>query len=318
MDKQRSPGAGPDSKQRRLWVGRLLTCVLPGLGHLYLGHVRAASALAGCFLLGVLGFFAVCLAPGVVYLRPAGLFVLYYCILVLSSLFNLDSIYQKDLGAGNFSPRSPLVYFVMWIGVVGVPSTFLWWVAGQIWGTVTIADYGYFPQVVPGDKVLFRRAVETLPQRGDLFVVEDGNHSPTLGRIVGLPGEVIWIESDGGLVIDDVPVGKRLVGRVEVTDPVLNISYLAHLRAFRESGMAVPFETLVDTRTAMRPTDPVLLPDYCYYVLADNRTAVDAVDSRTFGVVCEDKIIGTPLYISLSSDPETWSIRWKRIGLMLR
>lgn len=317
-NERRPNDRGNNTRPPRLSVGRLLTLLLPGLGHLYFGRPRAALTLTSCFLVGGVGFFAACLAPGVVYLRPAGLFVLYYFVLVFTAWLNLGSIYQNDGFLGNGSRRGPLFLVACWFAFFVVPVSLASYVAHRLWGSLAVADYGYYPQVVPGDHVLFRRGIELPPNRGELVVVAGINDTPVLGRVVALPGEVIWIESDGGLVVDDAPIGKRALGRIEVVDPALDVPFLANLRAFRETNMAVPFEGVADERATMRPTDPWVIPDGHYFVVSDNRTAEDAVDSRSFGVVSEHKIIGMPLYISWSTEPGSHTVRWRRLGLALR
>jgi len=49
-----------------------------------------------------------------------------------------------------------------------------------------------------------------------------------------------------------------------------------------------------------------------YFVMGDNRDA--SKDSRSFGFVPKDNIIGKVLYIYFSKDPDAGGIRFERIG----
>jgi len=62
-----------------------------------------------------------------------------------------------------------------------------------------------------------------------------------------------------------------------------------------------------------------------YFLLADNRSApdrqtgeVEVRDSRVFGPVRRDAIVGRPMFIAWSTEPSTGSIRWDRVGLRIR
>jgi signal peptidase I len=100
------------------------------------------------------------------------------------------------------------------------------------------------------------------PQRGDIIVFDPpvGRTSkPYIKRIVGLPGETIAIH-DGGVYID----GERL------DEPYLQ-----------------------GTSTAWPNGDPnreVVVPEGHLFVLGDNRN--NSTDSRSFGVVSNDSLIG--------------------------
>jgi signal peptidase I len=100
-------------------------------------------------------------------------------------------------------------------------------------------------------------------------------------RVIGLPGETVDVR-DGAVWID----GKRLqenytIGR---TDPP------------GRSQLIAPFRGL-----------PFTVPENCYFVMGDNRE--NSLDSRYWGCVPRNDILGTPvlIYMSLDAPKDAWN-----------
>jgi len=91
-------------------------------------------------------------------------------------------------------------------------------------------------------------------------------------RLIGLPGDVLEIH-DGSVWIN----GQRLVENYT----------LGRTEAYEFKG-------------------PYTVPPKCYFVMGDNRT--NSYDSRFWGCVPRDDIIGTPvmIYMSLDAPPDAW------------
>jgi signal peptidase I len=79
----------------------------------------------------------------------------------------------------------------------------------------------------------------------------------------------------------------------------------------RGKSYPVIYEAAFDGRRASLP--PVTIEPNHVYVLSDNRDALN--DSRHFGAVAEDHVIGRPSVIWMSFTSE--GIRWERIGKVL-
>ncbi len=113
------------------------------------------------------------------------------------------------------------------------------------------------------------------PERGDVIVfyppVEPASNKPYIKRIIGLPGERITF--DGGYVyVDDVKLDETYIdGAITACD---------HQAACDLAGVAVP-EGMV-------------------FVLGDNRQHSE--DSRTFGFVDVDSIIGQAIFTNWPID----------------
>lgn len=153
------------------------------------------------------------------------------------------------------------------------------------------------------------------PQRGDvvvLFSPQDGKR--LVKRIVAVPGD--RLEARGGrLIVNGRALGYRAAdattlddigaiadGRVVLTERLGERSHLV---------MHTPFPA------APRTFGPVVLPADSYFVMGDNRD--ESFDSRFFGLVPRDAIMGRAVAIAASVDPEHHYLpRWHRFFHALR
>jgi len=109
----------------------------------------------------------------------------------------------------------------------------------------------------------------------------DLTQSDYVKRVIGLPGETVDVH-DGAVWID----GRKLaedytVGRTE---------------APTKFQLTVPYGGL-----------PYKIPENCYFVMGDNRE--NSLDSRFWGCVPRNDILGTPviIYMSLDAPKEAWN-----------
>ena len=125
------------------------------------------------------------------------------------------------------------------------------------------------------------------PKRQQIIIFKppfDPTQPDYVKRAIGLPGDTIDIH-DGAVWVN----GQRLVenytiGRSERVDPS------AYTGAFAGMAQVMPYK----------------VPDDCYFAMGDNRQ--NSFDSRFWGCVPRDDIIGTPvlIYMSLSAPPKAW------------
>jgi signal peptidase I len=134
------------------------------------------------------------------------------------------------------------------------------------------------------------------PARGDIVIL----HSPVDGtrlvkRVIGLPGDRLELR-DGHLVINGQPLAYTAL-----TDELM----LEHLpgRAHRVRHDA--------RRPLLRSGGPLHVPAEQYFVMGDNRD--NSADSRVFGCVEGDAIMGEVKAVAFSLDPQHyWLPRWER------
>lgn len=118
------------------------------------------------------------------------------------------------------------------------------------------------------DRILINKFVYrfTEPARGDivLFEDQDGGPDPLIKRIIGLPGDTVEIRR----------------GEVSVNGEPLKEPYVRNDPCKRARPKTCSF-------------GPVTVPKNHYFMMGDNRT--NSVDSRFFGPVPEDDVIGEAL-----------------------
>jgi signal peptidase I len=146
-----------------------------------------------------------------------------------------------------------------------------------------------FLPVVGSRLPAFRLPAPGSPHRGDVIVFYGPDGSPPrlyVKRLVGLPGDTVMLR------------GGALVVNGEVVPP---------------PASAKP------ARTPVPDFGPVLVPaageTTLYFVLGDNLD--DSLDSRAWGFVPSDRVVGRAMMIYWSVDSRT-GIRWGRPGTVVR
>ncbi|HKR66111.1 MAG TPA: signal peptidase I, partial [Thermoanaerobaculia bacterium] len=113
------------------------------------------------------------------------------------------------------------------------------------------------PTLEAGDQIVVTRYFGGAPKRGDVIVFQSLTQPDELlvKRVVGVPGDLI-----------DSRLGRVRVG-----------------------GYTLP-EPYVKRQAATGAIETQVVPSACYFVLGDNRD--DSLDSRSWGVVPRDRVIG--------------------------
>ena len=156
---------------------------------------------------------------------------------------------------------------------------------------VWIPSASMAPTLLVGDYVLVDKAAHW-PARGDLVVFADPSDPRELlvKRIVGLGGEEITVQGHEVYINCEPP----LDGCRPVPEPYADWSDEA-----RGGGDVARLE----------------IPSGSVFVMADNRNAGE--DSRHWGPVPRSGIVGRPIRVYWSSDPDG-HIRWNRVGQRVR
>ncbi len=103
------------------------------------------------------------------------------------------------------------------------------------------------------------------PERGDIVVVSQGQEKePLIKRVIGLAGDTVFVDAESG--------------EVYLNGEILEEPYIH-----------------VPTATELMQGE-VTVPEDMVFVMGDNRSAGHSLDSRTFGCVEVDCLIGKAVY----------------------
>ncbi len=105
------------------------------------------------------------------------------------------------------------------------------------------------------------------PERYDIvvFPAKDDDDKYYIKRIIGLPGETVWIGEEGLVYINGEPLEDDTYGK----------------------------ELIDETRRGIAATE-ITVPENCYFVLGDNRN--NSRDSRVIGCISDGDIIGKAVF----------------------
>lgn len=155
------------------------------------------------------------------------------------------------------------------------------------------------------------------PQRGDVIVFRypENPSIPFIKRVVGLPGDQIeYHHANKMLYINNEPVAQKLVGRYigvgagsDMTGREQKIEYLPEVEhAILVAPEKRPYATI--NKWVIKPDE--------YFVLGDNRD--NSKDSRFWGTVPEENLIGKAFLIWMNWDLSNGGISWQRLGTSIR
>jgi signal peptidase I len=185
------------------------------------------------------------------------------------------------------------------------------------------------PTILEGDRIFVNKLAYDLkvpfttwhfldwsePSRGDIVVFfspEDGKR--LVKRVVGLPGDQLAMRH-GQLWLNEEKIDYE---RLEVVPEELPEYELEprHLLANEDLEGREHSIVLAPGRPSVRFFGPVEVPDGHFFMMGDNRD--NSRDSRWFGFVPRQQILGRAVAVAASVDPERWYLpRWNRFLLRL-
>lgn len=147
------------------------------------------------------------------------------------------------------------------------------------------------------------------PQRGDVMVFRYPV-DPSIDfikRVVALPGDKVRYQNKK-LYINDEMMPQDFQEMVLETN---DYGFAQNLKHIKEQLNSVNHSIFVDESNLEGKVE-VTVPDGHYFVMGDNRDNSD--DSRKWGMVPEELIVGKAFFVWMSWDKRSKDIRWKRIG----
>ncbi len=180
------------------------------------------------------------------------------------------------------------------------------------------------PTILEGDRIFVNKLAYDLkvpfttwhiaewsnPERGDIVVFFSPHDGTRLvKRVIGLPGDAIELRNNQ-LVLNGAPIQYRPIAE----------ELLRYIPAAEREGRVFASEKLPGQTHAVggypaapapRTFAPVVVPPGEYFMMGDNRD--DSFDSRFYGPVKREKIVGRATAVVLSLDKSNyWAPRWQR------
>ena len=150
------------------------------------------------------------------------------------------------------------------------------------------------------------------PERGDIAVFR-WPPDPSVHyvkRVIGLPGDRIDYV-DKTLVINDQVVAQHLLAKEVNADEQGNLRSVVRY----EEDLPNKKHWIYRRPGAKGQTfHDIIVPEGYYLMLGDNRD--DSSDSRVWGLVPQQNLVGKAFLIWFSWDHVHWGVRWKRLGLI--
>lgn len=148
------------------------------------------------------------------------------------------------------------------------------------------------------------------PKQGDIVVFI---HSPTkqfyIKRIIGMPNDKIKYEKKK-LYINEIKIKNKLTKK----NLKIENGTILEIKKFREyliPNKEYEIQKIKNIHSSKYNYDILTVPFESYYVLGDNRD--NSNDSRYWGYVKENTIIGKAIIICINIDIQKHKIKWNRL-----
>ena len=317
-----------DTSQRlRASLVWLLTLLSPGLGLVHAGRLVGGVVINLIVVLLLLCMVIAVTFWNLVLAWVALVMMLAWVIIGLLAASRASELLVETSSEPRRAFQHPLIYILIALMTfVGPVAIVVDQSLRHLWTFTHVDNLALYPLALPGDTLLVRRVPASIapPRRGDLItLVTPETGSPATLRVIAEPGEEVQMQGNtlviGDELVEYTPLMHEWVGQAQLNDALGLRAWVEHNHAERYV-VAISDEATPDASVpglALGPDD--------YFVLADNRShlatpeagASLTADSRLYGPLPADRIIGRPVHIAWSSATESGAPRFDRIGLPL-
>ncbi len=277
-----------DSKPRSMWIAGIFAFITFGLGHFYSGDIRKAVFI-------YLGQVIVWACIALLLLIIPNYFVIPALLIYIS--YMLYSVVDAVLTAKRCSePYTVKIYnkwylyiFIFVVSFFYTQPFYASFIRKDVMAEYVIPTESMKPTMIQGDYVIANNFIYKFnkPKRGDLVVFKDPYNSSgnLVKRLIGVSGDIIEIRNKK-LYLNNVKQNEKYIVHYDKKNYPSKISSRDNYGPFK-------------------------VPKNRVFLLGDNRD--NSFDSRNWGGVAKDTILGKVQNLYWSRDIKTDKIRWKRI-----
>ncbi len=301
-----------ETKKRNTTIALLMTLFCPGLGYMYTGQLYKGISVNFAFLIMVETFV---ISFSVLKFFPLLPLLVLGLAWFVFTLFVMFSVRQSTQNSENFLLKGYnhwVLYTLVFLFTFALPLYLTkHFVSEFAVGIQAVEDDGMLPTLHSGDMVLVDRSsfLKKDPLQGDLVWVKLKNGKKTILRVVGVGKDTVEIEGELVFLND-----KNLKTKGFPTKSKMKKGLLAMVEQNRDSAYLISTSPRALNEVTIAP---VKISENHLFLMTDNRSQIGRKirDSRNFGTISKDQILGRPIYITWAKDQ---SVSWKRIGLALR
>jgi len=192
--------------------------------------------------------------------------------------------------------------------------------SGSMIPTLKIGDHLLVNKFIYGPRIPFtdnRFFTWNEPQRGEIIVFKypENEDKNFIKRVIGIPGDKIEIKN-GKLYINDQMVLTTGMGDYEGKDQNGWTPFYSKPKLLEEQLGTVKHDILYMRDQSGYDFGPKIVPRDSVFVMGDNRD--NSQDSRVWGFVKYNKILGRALIIYWSWDGNDHWVRWNRLGTLIK